>query len=86
MIYPTHDVHEWAQKYGLSLEPLACPKCGLLQQFTTPFVTENWRGVQADIHECGANYQAARAVSVDEEFNSRLKDLYGTLKLEEGEE
>lgn len=64
LVYPQVSFEEWAKLYSLSTEPKPCTRCGRLQFPTIPFAFENWRGLQAEIHDCGATQQLSVAREV----------------------
>lgn len=67
MIYPKIDANQWAEIYSLNMDKVICPKCGLEQDLKNPVAFEHWRGLEADLHDCGPNYQASVFKSVDKE-------------------
>lgn len=65
MLYPVVGVEAWAQLYSLSLAGKPCFNCGKMQYPSIPFASGTWRGLQAPLHECGAEYQLAVARDID---------------------
>lgn len=67
MIYPQIDAQLWAETYSLSTEKVDCPNCGIEQTLKNPVAFDHWRGLEADLHECGPRYQASVFKTVDRE-------------------
>lgn len=88
MIYPEISTEEWCEKHDLKVIEVKCPKCGLLQHTTIPFIAKKCLGLEAPLHECGVHYRAAAVVSRDPAKRARWKNLANEMMEtnEEGEE
>jgi hypothetical protein len=40
-----------------------------------PFASGEWRGLTTETHECGEKYNINIAVTVDNEYNEKLKEI-----------
>lgn len=68
MLYPSEDYKEYAERYGISLKPIDCPKCGEKVNFIKPIAMKKYRGLKAEVcQSCGYESKAFRVVPIDEE-------------------
>lgn len=80
MICPSGNYKEYAEKYGINLEPIECTECGDEVNFVKPVAMKKYRGLEAeDCKNCGYNSKAIRVVPVDEETTSLWNSLKALL-------
>lgn len=47
MIYPIVDPITWSMRYKIEMNPLPCPKCGLILLLEIPIAFDGYRGLKA---------------------------------------
>ena len=57
MIYPSVPVEDWAKEWGIDITPDECVNCKKVFPYTIPVALKGYRGVLAELHECGEKYQ-----------------------------
>ena len=75
ILYPQVSAEEWCKRYGLKMRNVKCPKCGLIQKLTIPWATKKTRGLKAELHGCGKNYQATSGIPADSKERESWKEL-----------
>lgn len=80
MIFPQIDSKKWAEMYDLKIKVVECPKCGMHQTVDRPVAFDHWRGLEAELHECGPNYQSCVFKTVDKERIKIWNELQNFLK------
>jgi hypothetical protein len=73
ILYPQVPLDEWCKRYNIQPKTNKCRKCGKLQTTTIPIASKSFRGLQAELHECGRNYRLATLVSADTDERARRR-------------
>ena len=76
ILYPIVNYKEWAKKYGIQIDSYPCEKCGKILTPNIPFASGEWRGLRTEEHECGPKYVINIAVTTNNEYNEKLKEIF----------
>lgn len=83
MIFPDVTPEYWCERNGIEIKSLVCPRCGLVQKTTIPYLAQECVGLLAPKHACGSDFQASTMVARDprerREWRELAQGLLGSL-------
>ncbi len=79
MLYPDVPLKIWCKTHNLKVKEFECRNCGIKQETTIPFISQECIGLMAPLHECGPQYQAGTMVARDPKERAAWSKIFNNL-------